>query len=172
MKSENENKWTILHSVNDWIKVSDAKALGLIGAQGVFLAFAFSALISKEFAGQTNCLVSLTLSIGLTSNFLSLLFAFLSINPRLKLRGGISPLYFGSIAENLDNSREYSQMYKERLNSESDMGVELDGQIFVNSRIAWRKFKNVTWSVRFMFISLIIWILYMITMLWAIQVAA
>lgn len=165
MNDSTENNWKLLLSINDWIKASDSKAIALLGTQSIFFAFIISGTISDDF-NTHNSGVSLTLAgIAISLNFISVFFAFQSVNPSLKLKGAVSPLYFGSIATSFKDSREYSDFCRERLAKDEQVTLELEGQIFVNSKIAWEKFSNVTRSIRFLTASLLLWGGYTIFML-------
>jgi hypothetical protein len=157
VKSKIENNWKLLQSVNDWIKVSDTKAIAILGTQSIFFAFIISGTISKDFHAQITSFPLILAAIAISLNFISVLFAFLSINPSLKLKGGISPLYFGSIANNFNNSKEYSDFCRNRIDDDSQVLSELEAQIYINSEIAWEKFCNVTRSIRLLTISLFVW---------------
>lgn len=87
------------------------------------------------------------------------------LNPRLKLIGGVSPIYFGTISENFKNSREYRSFFKNNFSTEENMEEEPSGQVYVNSKIAWKKFRCVAFSLRFLVASLAFWSLYLKTVL-------
>jgi hypothetical protein len=98
-------------------------------------------------------------------NGASVAWAFACVNPRLRLIGGISPIYFGTISEKFGNSSEYKKFFNEKFSDESDVEEELAGQVYVNSTIAWRKFKNVAYSLRALVISLCLWSAYILILL-------
>jgi len=120
----------------------------------------------KDFKGDsvamTNCQYSIA-AIGLMFNIISMIYAFDCLNPRLKLKGGISPIYFGSIANSFSNSKDYLEHYEANFSTDEQIVKQLAGQVYVNSCIAYKKFKLVAYSLRFLSISLAIWIVLLFT---------
>lgn len=159
----NEDLWKTLTSINEWVRFSEGKAVALLAAQGVLVG-----LLSQDQLGQENDLNTIGVVLGgvaITLNAASMLFAFFCLNPRLKLRGGVSPLYFGSIAASFKTSVEYYDYYKNKMADNDAVSKELCGQIFVNSQIADRKYKNVAYSIRLFLSSALFWFLFILTRL-------
>ncbi len=157
-----DNLWHILNLTNDWIKHSDTKAIALIGIQGVIVAFILSMLNGNNAFNAKGDYDGLIIIGGVLFNSLSLFFAFLCLNPKLKLTGGVSPIYFGSIAENFDDSKQYEIHFDDKFTNDEHIKHELCGQIYVNSCIAQRKFKQVAYSVRLFTTSLAFWMILVI----------
>jgi len=151
-----------LQSINGWINHSDTKAFALLGTQGVFFAFIISAVFSREFYALNSIWSLIAVAIALGLNGASVAFSFLAVNPRLKLTGGVSPFFFGSVATNFENSKKFSEFCEKKLSSDKDIIFELEGQIYVNSTIAWRKFKNVAWALRCLVASFVTWGIFVI----------
>lgn len=165
MKTQTESLWETLKSVNDWIKFSDTKAVALLGFQSIFLSFILSKALDSEFKEMNSILSYIVLVVSLILNALSVLWAFRCLNPRLKLIGGVSPIYFGTISEKFSNSREYRDFFKEKFSTEEDIEEELAGQVYVNSTIAWKKFRCVAFTLRFLVASLALWTVYLLLLL-------
>jgi hypothetical protein len=158
-----ELKLQQLQSVNGWISLSDTKAFALLGAQGLFFAFIISAVVSDGFYKYVaSCWPLIILACALLLNGASVVFSFMAVNPRLKLKGGPSPFYFGSVAESFKDSKGFSVFCADRLKTEDAVAFELDGQIYVNSTIAWKKFKAVAYAIRFLVGSLAFWGLFVV----------
>lgn len=150
-----EDLWKTLTSINEWVRFSEGKAVGLLAAQGVLIS-----VIGQNGLGYEGAHVTLALCLGsaaLILNAISMFYAFLCLNPRLKLRGGVSPLYFGSIAQSFNNSADYQRYFMEKMANSESVSRELCGQIFVNSQIADRKFRNVAHSIRAFVFSILLW---------------
>lgn len=158
--NQSDLKLQHLQSINGWINQSDTKAFALLGTQGVFFAFIIAAVFTQEFYSLNSgwSLTVLTIALGLNGG--SVVFSFLAVNPRLKLTGGVSPFFFGSIATNFANSTEYSAFCSDRLKNEQDVVSELEGQIYVNSTIAWRKFKHVARALRCLVAAFLVWTIF------------
>ena len=150
-----EDLWRTLQCTNEWLRYSDTKATALLGIQGILLGI-FGTHLHSQVEPQSKA-EWIVLCVACALNVLSILFSFLCLNPRLKLKGGLSPFYFGSIAQNFSHSGEYENHVAEALEDDSDLAHELCGQIYVNSCIADRKFRHVTHSLRLFASSLLVW---------------
>ncbi len=151
--------WNILGSVNDWIKYSDTKATILLTLYGVIITIVYSNS-TDVLSGITNSNWTLTFSVlSAICSLISIVFAFLCINPRLKNENPNSIIYFGHIQKKFQNANDYLSSSLEIFENESNYQKELTEQIHTNSGIAWKKFSNVTWSLRFFFGTLVCMIL-------------
>ena len=149
-----------LQSVNGWIAQSDTKAFALLGTQGIFFAFVISAVVSDGFYDYVSLWPLIVLAFALLLNAASVGFSFHAVNPRLKLKGGPSPFFFGSVATSFENSKQFSEFCADRLKTDEDIVYELEGQIYVNSAVAWKKFKAVAYAIRLLVGSLGCWALF------------
>lgn len=151
-----ENLWKILDNVKEWIKVSESKAAILLTVQSVIIG-----LLSTSQSGQDShptCFQVALIAIAIILNGVSMAFAFLCLNPRLKLRGGKSPLYFQSIAS-FSNSEDYKLYYIKTMTEPDAQVKELCGQIYVNSEIARRKFFHAGVAIRAFSGAMLFWFL-------------
>lgn len=149
---EIENKWKTLLKIIEWIKFSDAKAIVVITVYGIMIGFYFDTeILLSSFNRFQKCLFYLIL---LTS-VISILFSFLTLNPRLKSVNKKHSLFFGNIAQ-FESFNEFKNDYNKIFKNEKIISVQLSEQIFTNSKIAWEKFKFVSYSLRFMFISFLL----------------
>lgn len=150
-----ENYWRILQSTNEWIRFSDIKAGVILGIYGVLLTV-ISTDLKDIYETISKSYFQLFLIILLFSFiFLSGLFSFLCINPRLKNNNTNSIIYFGSIAIKFKNSTEYISNSSNVLANDIEIRTQLAEQIHTNSKIAWKKFSNVTWAIRFFILSIL-----------------
>ncbi|WP_419835986.1 Pycsar system effector family protein [Endozoicomonas atrinae] len=152
--------WKTYSIVNEWIRYSDTKAYTLLAVQGVFIG-----LLYKAFDGSIDSSgLTKTLSItGLLLNVISVFFAFTCINPRLNVTGTQSPLYFGAIAS-FASADSYQSHFNNKFVTPESVEKELSRQIYINSKIADRKYKNVTYSMRSFVVSLAPWISFTLTL--------
>ena len=154
----NDTLWQSLDRAVEWVKYAESKALAILAVHSVTLGFFLTLCSDKADSIKTHPLTQGAVFVALTTNLISLFFCFRCLNPRLKLSGGKSPIYFGSIALSFNNSAEFEKFFRESLNTDEKIGREVAGQVFVNCQIAWRKFKDVGWAMRFMTFSVLFWI--------------
>ncbi len=143
----------ILDYNTSWLKFAETKATLLISVLGIMLTIIYSnssevyeAIISSKVQMGLSLLASL-------SFFLTLVFCFQTINPKLKNVLSKSVIYFGSI-KNYKDFKEYNS----KLNkvSEKEYNKMLAEQIFINSKIAWDKYVKFGWALRFFFVKILI----------------
>ena len=159
---EKEEYWKILNKITDWIKFSDTKAVVVLTVYGIIITIIYSN--SKDvydYLSNSSFSIILSIIIGVLS-FLSVLFSFLAINPRLKNPNANSIIYFGHIQEKYNNPSDYYLQSQQILTDENEYEKQISEQVFVNSKIAWKKFKNVSYSIRCFFFSILTLIIILI----------
>lgn len=151
-----EKYWNVLQYNVEWLKFSETKASVLLTVYGIIItiiytnsADVFTAVENNSFIGIMSVIVSIL-------SVISIYFAFKCINPRLKNLNPSSIIYFGHIKEKYNSFEDYFRETEMILENESDFSKQIAEQIHVNSQIAWKKFFNVTWSIRFFILSIII----------------
>ncbi|MCO5278938.1 MAG: DUF5706 domain-containing protein [Saprospiraceae bacterium] len=155
--------WNILTKTTDWVKYSDAKAVLLLTLHGVVLTIVYTNANSVYDFSSTNWFtILLTILISGTS-LTSIIYSFLVVNPRLKNTNPTSLIYFGHIQEKFKNHKDYFQTAKTILKDKELLDEQLAEQIYTNSKVAWKKFSFITLSLRYFFVSIL---LFSITLLY------
>lgn len=154
----NEKLWASLDRTVEWVKYAESKAIAILAIHGITFGFFLSLASEKAEIIKSSVWLIAILGIAVLVTLVSLFFCFRCLNPRLKLTGGISPIYFGSIAHAFKSSTEYASFFKEAMSTEEKITHEVAGQVFVNSQVAWRKFADVGWAMRFLTFSVLSWI--------------
>ncbi|MFH1097336.1 MAG: Pycsar system effector family protein [Candidatus Desantisbacteria bacterium] len=95
--------------------------------------------------------------IGLVLNLISMIFSFLCLNPKLKVDDDVSPIYFGTIATQFKHSGQYQEYFEKNFGTEEQVTHELCKQVYVNSYVAYKKFQQVIYSLRYFAASLLFW---------------
>ncbi len=158
-----QDLWNILTKTTDWIKYSDNKAVFLLTVHGVVLTIIYTNAGSVYDFSTTNWLtLTLTILIAFAS-LLSIIYSFLVVNPNLKNSNPNSLIYFGHIQEKFKNYNDYFQSAKIILSDKEKLHEQLSEQIHINSIIAWKKFAFFAKSIRFFFVTII---LFTITLLY------
>lgn len=163
--NKNQEYWNILNNITDWVKYSDTKATIILTLYGVILTVIYSNSVQVLSALKSSETVFWFTICSSIMGTLSILFSFLCINPRLKNENAKSIIYFGHIQEKFSNAADYFTKSEQILSNEDEYNSELAEQIHVNSNVAWKKFSKVTWSVRFLFGSLVFISLSLVTYL-------
>lgn len=149
----NNKQWGVLSSNQEWIRFSDMKAVLLITAFGVIGTIVYSnarsVLEGMQHSGWTILFSVLAIVLGAISCY----FAFKCLDPILRNNNPHSLVYFGHIQAKYDDFKAY---HKDLVGDTRDTFSEaLSEQIFVTSKIAWKKFKRFAIALRFFFASMI-----------------
>ncbi len=154
MKDKNENLWRTFQTINEWIRFSDTKASLIISIYGIGITIIYSNSndIFSALSKSTCLLVFIWICVGLC--IIALLFAFLSLNPRIDNKNPSSIIYFGHIATN-PSANAYKLKSESIFDNDDLVFDQLSEQVHTNSQIAWKKFKFVTYSLRIFFVNIV-----------------
>jgi len=153
MNEKTESYWRIYQEISEWIRYSDTKAGILVTIYGVMYTIIFTNpdTLKSGFSSSIG-IVLFSALFGILS-IISIFYAFKCLNPRLKSEKSKSAIFFGYIAQ-IEQYKDYME-YSEKVFNDNRKTIEhLTEQIHVNSQIAWKKFKNITLSIRFFFASI------------------
>jgi hypothetical protein len=157
----------IYTNVNEWIRFSDTKAAIILGIYGAVGAVALPGLIDNISLIQENDVLFVFLTIGMVLSILSVIFSILCLIPTLRIKGKIkteepSLIYFKNIAENYSNPIDYDNKINETIGNTVELQKQFTQQIWINSKIATKKYKSIILSVWFLIGSIIIGIVFVI----------
>jgi hypothetical protein len=164
MDEKTGNYWKILETTIDWIKYSDAKATGILSIFGLIVTVVYANIDDIRTVMVDSVAVGvLTILAGLSS-MIAIFFAFRCISPRIVKNQSNSIMFFGDIVNGFNSAEEYKAKTHQILDSNVGLDNELAQQIFVNSQIAKKKFKDVGMAIRF-FVTSILFLLFEILIL-------
>jgi len=129
----------------EWLRFAETKAVLIITILGIILTVIYTNANDVYIALSISKFQIIFSVFTGVSFFLTLLFCFLTINPKLKNILSKSVIYFGSIK----NYKDFTE-YNDSLNkiTENEYKEMLAEQIYINSKIAWSKFVNIGWAIR------------------------
>jgi hypothetical protein len=146
-----DDAWSALGEVNQWIRFADAKASVLLAVGGVVGGI----VLSRPAPGAADVVTSrgIAWTVAMIAVALSSLFSLLALLPQLRVRRQepTSLLYFRHIAAQFaGKQREYEARFAQIADSPEAMRDEVAAQIWANSLVARRKFREVafaTWLI-------------------------
>ncbi len=140
------NLWKTYETVNSWIKFSDTKAGAIIVINGSAASIIATIIMSAKKCLFDNYpfVIGSTLFLGTIAGIFSAYYAFKALNPDTKPRESDSLIFFRNIAGKFKTSKDYEQKIKKVFNDKDRITNQLSEQIWINSRIARQKYKNVT----------------------------
>jgi hypothetical protein len=156
MPNENDDLWNIFSNINDWVRFADTKAAAVIAGQGAIFALAIPRLLANRTTITHHFWLMVLLGVSLILAALTLLYALKCIIPRLKVGEAKSLIFFGHIAQAFDDAKTYRQFVDRQLLEPDGLRDHLAHQIWSNSIVAWAKYKDSTWALRFFAIGLVL----------------
>jgi len=141
-KIEMETLWRIYDTVNDWIRFSDAKAIAILGINGVVANIIFSNLEDLRQILLYRPIGYAPLIVGFLTCSVSVLFAIRCLTPTLKVNEKHSLIFFGHVAEKFVKSEEYEKAIGQMLYDGNEVIAQIASQIWAISKVASKKFQN------------------------------
>lgn len=140
----------------EWLRFSETKATLILTVYGIILTLVYTNSTSVFASIKGSCMIlTLAFLYGAVS-LASITMAFWCINPILKSKNPNSIIYFGHISKKFKSESEYKNFAHSVLENEDSYHDQLTGQIFSISKIAWKKYTCVTWSLRLFISSLVL----------------
>jgi hypothetical protein len=167
MDEKTANYWRILEINLDWIKFSDAKATGILTIYGIIVTVVYSNAVDI-FGGEGVPLSQIIISatFGLAS-LAAIYYAFRCITPRIMPSNQPSIIFFTTIRQYYPLMEDYLKASHDVLDSKVGLDEQLARQIHINALIAQQKFNNVTLSIRYFVISILLLIGDIVMSIWA-----
>lgn len=146
--------WRTLEVVSEWIRFADAKAGAVLAVNGVMLAL-FTGRLREQPGPGTLATVVLSTAIALAAA--SGVVAVWIVVPRVG-RAGASMVHYGTIA-GFPSAVSYRDAALKTFGDPAELVSSLTLHIWVLSRIAARKYRMVSWAVRFLLGAVVVGIL-------------
>jgi len=165
-----QSLWTVYSSILDLIKFSDVKAGAVVAVNAILwglLGF-FASKHNQSISFIDNLLINgpAWVLIAVVLSVISILLALLSVYPRLKVGESPSHIYFAHIAKRVNRHMNQEEKIKVRdafvkeiallIATQTNLTEEIANQIWANSLVAWKKYKLISWAIKFLFISVLL----------------
>lgn len=152
--NHSEKYWNILQNNIEWLRASETKATLILTLYGVVFTIAYTnSTAIFESIQSSGWVLHLVFFCGILS-LISIIYAFLSVNPKLTNKNPNSIIYFGHISQRFNSCAVYKIHAHSIIDDENLFTDHLTEQIYIISAIAWKKYKHVAWSIRFFCLSL------------------
>lgn len=147
--NHSDRYWEILQVNIEWLRFSETKATLILTVFSIILTLVYTNAQSVfESVQKSSLILGLVFFYGLIS-LISISLAFWCINPVLKNKNPNSIIYFGHISKKFRNEAQYKEFAQTILDNEDAFHDQITSQIYSISKIAWKKYTFVTWSLRF-----------------------
>jgi len=163
MSEQNPNidtLWRTYEIINDWIKFSDTKAAAILAMNGVIIGVVLTAILTnlsdaQDYLKDHTCLRWL-LILGIILEAASIICCFFCLKPTLRNKNPSSLIYFGDIYWGYKTSSEYMEAVKEQFTHDEKTVSHIADQIWINSKIAWKKYVAVGLALVFLTLTICI----------------
>ncbi len=151
-----DHYWGSITYVASLIRASELKAGLILSFFGILLNFIYQN-IDVIFAHFTNMLViDILLGMWFMSTVISIYFSIRCFMPRIEGRYDKNIFFFRDVISKFGDIKAFSKTFYRISLDEDQLFDHLGQQIFINSKIASVKFKNVNLALRFLALGLII----------------
>ncbi len=155
MDEKTGNYWKILETTLEWIRYSDAKATAILTIYGIVITVVFSNLQNILSFLSGSAWIAVLAVLPLLSSLIAIFFGFRCISPRMERSSYRSIMFFGSIMKHFPDEEAFREATHKVLDTRVGLDDDLAHQIYINSRIAHKKFRDVSLSIRFFVISMV-----------------
>ena len=148
-----DHYWGSMNYVFSLIKASELKAGLILSFYGILLNFIFQHM--NMVFGTDNTIIFFMFSAGwFICTVLSIYFSIRCFMPRIEKRYDRNMFFFGDIVSKFGNEKQFAKYFFETSLDEEELFNQLGQQIFIISKIATYKFRNVNRSLKFLAIGL------------------
>lgn len=143
-----DHYWGSINYVYGLIKSSELKAGLILSFYGILFNFIYRGTSFLTNKPGNNIFIYIILGLWLCSTGLSIYYSVRCFIPRIERKFNKNVFFFGDIISKFGEVREFSRTFYEISINEERLFQQLGQQIFVLSKIASIKFKNVRRSLK------------------------
>lgn len=151
-----DHYWGTINYIFNLIKASEIKAGLILSFYGIVLNFMYQSMqtIMAEVENQVGFYI--LSGLWFCSTVLSVYYSIRCFMPKIEGNYDKSIFFFGDVISSFGNIREFSKTFYDISVDEDRLFDQLGQQVYINSKIAAGKFKNINLSLRFLGIGLLL----------------
>ncbi len=151
-----DHYWGSIGYIFNLIKASEIKAGLILSFYGIILNFMYQSLQTIMDAVQNQIGFYIISGLWFCSTVISVYYSIRCFMPRIEGKYDKNIFFFGDVISSFGNIRDFSKTFYEISLDEDRLFDQLGQQVFINSKIAAGKFKNINRSLQFLAIGLIL----------------
>ena len=151
-----DHYWGSINYVANLIKASELKAGLILTFYGILLNFMYNNFQSVIESMTGTIGFYILLGLCFVCVVVSVFYSVRCFMPRLETKYDKNIFFFGDVTSSFGNIREFSKTFYEVSIDEDRLFSQLGQQIFINSKIADVKFKNIKRSMQFLALALLL----------------
>ena len=151
-----DHYWGSINYVFSLIKASEIKAGLILSFYGILLNFIFQNIEAVFSEGPVSPILLVLLGLLFLCMFASIYFSIRCFMPRIEGKYEKNMFFFGDVISKFGTIKEFSRTFYKVSLDEEKLFDQLGQQIFIISKIAAYKFRNVNRSLRFLALGLLL----------------
>jgi hypothetical protein len=149
-----DHYWGSINYVTGLIKASEIKAGLILSFYGIVLNFIYQHVGLVIAQASHFFFLFVLLGLWLLATLASIYYSIRCFMPRIETKFDKNIFFFGDVIKKYGNIKEFSRTFYQISLDEEELFHQLGQQIFINSKIAASKFKNVNRSIRLLAVGL------------------
>jgi hypothetical protein len=151
-----DHYWGSISYVTSLIKASELKAGLILSFYGILLNFMYQGAGTLLESGSSDITLYILVGLWLGCTVVSIYFCIRCFIPKMEGKFRPNVFYFGDVISKFGDVKEFSQTFYKVSLDEKELFAQLGEQIYINSKIAAWKFKNVRRAISFLGIGLML----------------
>lgn len=151
-----DHYWGTINYVSSLIKASELKAGLILSFYGIILNFIYQSAAPVMHSVSNAILFYVFIGLWGVATTVFIFYSVRCFIPKLEGDYSDNVFYFGDVITKFRTIKEFSKKFYDVSLDEQQVFGQLGEQIYINSKIAAWKFRNVKRSIRFLAISLIL----------------
>ncbi len=151
-----DHYWGSINYVTSLIKASELKAGLILSFYGILLNFIYQSIGMVLEHTPNQIITYILLSLWFCTTVLSIYFSIRCFIPRIEAKYDKNIFFFRDVISKFGNIKEFSKTFYEISMDEDQLFDHLGQQVFILSKIASIKFKNVQRSLQFLAFGLLV----------------
>ncbi|WP_108422835.1 Pycsar system effector family protein [Flagellimonas amoyensis] len=154
-----DHYWGSINYVLGLIRASEIKAGLLLSFYGILLNFIFQKIDLLFSQGAHQIVLYIFMAFWFLATIVSIYFSIRCFMPRIEGKYEKNMFFFGDVISKFGTINDFSKSFYRLSLKEEELFDQLGQQIFIISKIADQKFRYVNRSLRFLAISLLLFLL-------------
>lgn len=154
-----DHYWGTINYVTSLIKSSELKAGFILSFYGILLNFIYQGIESFTNNFGSDFILTALIFIWVLCTSLSIYFCVKCFIPRIEDKFSVNMFFFKDIITKFGDIKSFSKTFYSMSTDENEIFQQLGEQIYIMSKIADLKFKNVMRAVKLLALSLIIFLI-------------
>lgn len=149
-----DHYWGSMSHMTSLIKASELKAGLILSFYGILLNFVYQSATAVLAANSNNIVLYILIGLWFITTVASVFFSVRSFIPRIEGGYDRNIFFFGDVITKFGTIKEFSRSFYKISLDEEELFQQLGEQIFIISKIASWKFKNVNKSLKLLALGL------------------